>query len=203
MTLLTHPPTPVPGFSTISTPRRHPSAAWYWIASAFGVVLLAGGVTFGIFTYRHAQNHVDGFARASLPGSVVVQVPSSTGRVIYYEGSSRPALADLGLIVTGPGGAAVAVRPYAGDLIYDRASQTKGYAMATFDATSAGAYQVQAGGTAVGTLVVGDNFVRWALPGILGALGISVWGVLSGLTLIIVVAVRRSDGQRPLHQRVT
>src|ERR1700693_2570868 len=75
---------------------------------------------------------------------------------------------------------------------------TPGPSVATFNATVAGPYRIEAAGTAPPgtTLAVGDTFFTSVLGYGLGALATLLLGVGGGLTLVIVTAARRSRARR-------
>jgi hypothetical protein len=82
-----------------------------------------------------------------------------------------PTWQQLGLRVTGPDGAGVPVATYRSSVRYDVTPGQLGWAVAKFQTTTAGQYQVSAARAteAGGTLAVGDNFARDIAMTALGA----------------------------------
>ena len=78
-----------------------------------------------------------------------------------------PTWQQLGLSVTGPGGAAVPVATYRSSARYDLEPGRAGRAVATFQATTAGPYRVSAARAieAGATLAVGDDIARGVVLG--------------------------------------
>ena len=89
---------------------------------------------------------------------------------VPYAGDS-PTWQQLGLQVTGPGGAPVPVATYRSSTRYDAEPGRAGRAVATFQATTAGPYRVSAArATEAGaTLAVGDDIARSLVLTTLGA----------------------------------
>jgi hypothetical protein len=179
-----------------TTGRRHadmPSTRRYWIAVAIAAIGLSAGLAYGIAIYRDSQRHLDSFDRASIPGTVIVDIDEPTGRVLYYEGDDTVRFEDLTLSVTDPSGNAVEVDRYQGEMVYETVDLTKGTAIAMFTADEPGRYEVEVRGVDNGELTIGDSFARRVLPGVLTGLGIAGFGLIAGLVVAVVTLVQRSD----------
>jgi hypothetical protein len=104
----------------------------------------------------------------------------------------------LGLTVTGPDGAAVPVSTYRSTARYDVTPGRLGRAVATFDATTAGQYQVTAtrATEADATLAVGDNFARTIATTTLGAAILGLVTLLAAVLLAVATyrAPSRTSG---------
>jgi hypothetical protein len=90
-----------------------------------------------------------------------------------------------------PAGAAVAVASYQGELIYERTDLTLGRAIASFEASQTGAYEIEVSGVGTGQITVGESFSRLALPGVLVGLAIAGLSMVAGFVLWLFGIVRR------------
>lgn len=186
--------------SSRSSPRGRHARLAYWLAALITVLGVIGGIAWGVTSYRDSQRDLDNLDRVSVPGAMIVPVTSSTDRVVYYEGGQDVSLGDLSVNVTDPAGVNVPVRPYDGDLVYEKLDLTKGRAVATFHADRAGGYLVKVTGAQGGHLTVGESFARHALPGVLAGVGIAVLSVITGTALWVVALIRARrgmEGERP------
>ena len=105
-----------------------------------------------------------------------------------------PTWQQLGLQVTGPGGATVPVATYRSSARYDLEPGRAGRAVATFQATTAGPYRVSAArATEAGaTLAVGDDIARSVVLTRLGAVILGLVTVLVAVPLAVVTYQARS-----------
>jgi hypothetical protein len=120
------------------------------------------------------------------PGTrTVVSVP--------YVGDN-PTWEQLGLQVTGPGGAAVPVATYRSSARYDVEPGRAGRAVATFQATTAGPYRVSAAraSEAGATLAVGHDIARSLVVTRLGATVLGLVTVLVAVPLAVATYRARS-----------
>ena len=130
--------------------------------------------------------------------------PTATGRpATRWDPGTRttvtvPSVADaptweqLGLSVTGPGGATVPVATYRSSARYDLEPGRAGRAVATFQATTPGAYRVSAvrASEAGATLAVGDDIARGV---VLTRLGATILGLVTVLTAVpLAVATHKA-----------
>jgi hypothetical protein len=115
----------------------------------------------------------------------IVTVPST---------GDPPTWQQLGLSVTGPGGAAVPVATYRSGARYDLEPGRAGRAVATFPATSAGPYRVSAArATEAGaTLAVGQDIARSLGLTRLGAVILGLVAVLTAVPLAVATYQARS-----------
>ena len=115
----------------------------------------------------------------------VVTVPSA---------GEPPTWQQLGLQVTGPGGAAVPVATYRSSTRYDLEPGRAGRAVATFEATTAGPYRVSATRSpeAGATLAVGQDIARGMVLTRLGAVILGLVTALTALPLAIATHQARS-----------
>jgi hypothetical protein len=183
------------------SPQRRVAPRGYWLAAIVAVPGVVGGLALGFANYRDSQRDLDRLDRTSVPGAMPVTVTAPADRVVYDEGSNEVTHDDLTITVTGPTGDDVVIRPYVGDLVYEKVDLTKGRAVATFHAEQAGNYLVQVTEVDGGQLTVGDSFARHALPGVLTGLGLASFSLIVGMTLWLITLTRtnRRDqgGQRP------
>jgi hypothetical protein len=108
--------------------------------------------------------------------------------------SDAPTWQQLGLQVTGPGGATVPVATYRSSTRYDLEPGRAGRAVATFEATTPGAYQVSAAGAseAGATLAVGQDIARSLVATTLGATVLALVTVLVAVPLAVATYRARS-----------
>jgi len=184
-----------PNIATLAPPppstRGRRSRSWLWPGIGVAVVGLAAGLVLGITSYQDSQQEIDTFARAALPGTLIVQVDEPGQQVVYHEGDQRVGLDDLVVSVADPAGATVAVAPYEGELIYETTDLTLGRAIASFDATRIGAYQLEVRGIDTGQVTVGESFALLALPGVLAGLAIAGLSLVAGFVLWLYSILRR------------
>jgi hypothetical protein len=187
--------------STLTRPTdtAGPSTSRYWLAAVIAIVGLVAGVAFGVVSYTDSQDRIDDFDRVSIPGRMAVQLDEATGRVMYYEGSNTIRFNELSIAVTDPAGTPVDVSPYEGEMIYETGDLTQGRAVATFDASEPGTYEIAVSGIDSGQLVVGESFSGRALPGVLAALAIAGLSVIAGSVLWLRTLIKRS--QRTINER--
>ena len=181
----------------VQAPRRPaggrlPSRRWYWAAGLLGGIGLAAAIWWAVGAVLGVTDHVEGYARTTIPGAVSVTVERPGLEYVYFEGSGNPSLADLRMAVTGPDGAPVVVRAYSLNLHYE-ALDRSGHVVGRFRADVAGRYRLEVSGTGVaGSIAVGDSFApRLILPLVGAGLLVAVSGGLAVLTAV-VVAIRRS-----------
>ncbi|MFB3739037.1 MAG: hypothetical protein ACE14W_08735 [Candidatus Velamenicoccus archaeovorus] len=170
------------------------SRAGYLAAAVIAAVALAVGLVWGLSAYRSVPDRVDGFARAEIPGEAVVVLPARTGRILYYEGPGSVSLAQLGVEVTDPSGASIAVRPYVTDLRYEAPDEVVGRAVGTFDAVAEGRYRIAANGDAPrsGILAVGGSVAGTSIGALVGALLVVLLGLGVAAGLAVLTSIRRS-----------
>jgi hypothetical protein len=114
--------------------------------------------------------------------------PATDATVEVGYATNTPTWQRLGLQVTGPDGTAVPVHTYRSTARYDVDPGRLGRAVATFDATTAGAYRVSAARAAEAgaTLAVGDNFARTIAVTTLGAAFLGLVTVLAAVLVAVV-----------------
>ena len=166
------------------------SRSWFWPGIGVATVGLVAGLAVGITSYLGSQQEIDGFARMSAPGAVVVQVDQPGPQVVYYEGEES-IIDDLVVVATDPDGAAVSIAPYEAELIYETPDLILGRAIASFDAEQIGAYDVEVRGFDTGEITVGDSVARLALPGVLAGLAIAGLSLVAGFSLWLYSILRR------------
>jgi len=120
--------------------------------------------------------------------------PATDATIEVRHAANTPTWQQLGLQVTGPDGAAVPVSTYRSTARYDVDLGRLGRAVATFQATTVGRYQVSAtrATEAGATLAVGDNFARTIVMTTLGAAILGLVTVLAAALLAIAAYRARS-----------
>jgi hypothetical protein len=166
------------------------SESWLWRGVGVAALGLVAGLALGINSYLGSQQEIDGFARASVPGGVSMQVDELGPQVVYFEGDES-VIDNLVVAVADSNGTAVAVEPYEAELIYETTDLTLGRAIASFDAEQTGAYDVEVRGTDSGQFTVGESVARLALPGVLAGLAIAGLSVVAGFSLWLYSILRR------------
>ena len=146
------------------------------------------------WTARAAE--VAGYADPAANGRIAATRWDPATRTIVtvpYAGET-PTWQQLGLSVTGPGGAAVPVATYRSSARYDLEPGRAGRAVASFQATTAGPYRVSAvGATEAGaTLAVGDDIASSLVLTRLGAIILGLVTVLAAVPLAVVTSQARS-----------
>jgi len=183
-----------PAMSTSRPPsstHNQPSKSWFGRGVGIAVIGLVAGLAIGITSYQDSQQQIDSFARVALPGTVTVQVDEPADLVVYYEGRETVGLDDLVVSITDPVGSTVAVAPYEGELIYETTDLILGRAIASFDATNIGAYEIEVTGVDTGQVTVGESFSRLALPGVLAGLVIAGFSLVAGFALWLYSILKR------------
>ena len=185
-------PAAAPNRVAHAAPRR-PMRVAYWIAGALAVAGIAVAIAWAVLATLDTIDRVDDFARTAIPGTVSAPVTEPGEMLVYYEGSGKPTPRQLGLTVSGPDGARVSLKTYELKLQYD-APGARGVAsaVASFQATSAGSYQVSATDSSRGRarLAVGENIGRGLASALLWP-GLLVLATVSVSTAIAVAAHRR------------
>ena len=180
--------------STTTTSRR-PGTAGYWAGAVIAVVATVGAVVWGVSTFLGWQAHIEDFTRVTPPGTAVISVSDTGTRFVYLEhprGTAAPATPEIG--VTGPTGAAVPSATYDG-VRYDvpGVADRIGDSALTFEANEPGTYRVTVAEAERGTVVaVGDDLLWGWAPQVVGVVVLLVGGLLVGLIVVIVTAVRRA-----------
>jgi hypothetical protein len=120
--------------------------------------------------------------------------PATRTIITVRSPSDAPTWQQLGLSVTGPGGAPVPVATYRSSARYDLEPGRAGRAVATFEATTAGPYRVSAvrATEAGATLAVGQDIARSLVLTTLGATILALVTVLTAVPLAIVTYRARS-----------
>ncbi|MEP1126541.1 MAG: hypothetical protein ABJH68_21865 [Ilumatobacter sp.] len=182
--------TPAPGFPTPGSAQPkadiRPRARWFWIGGLVMVLGVVLAIVLGVFGVIGISDTVDDFARVS-PGTDEVRIDSAGDYVIYAEDGSF--FADVQVL--SPDGEPVTTSRYSTELTYDLGGRN-GQAVSTFEAPSSGTYTVTTDTRiAIGPSVAGELVRAILIPFIVTGLGI-----LLGLIVIIVTAVKRSNSKK-------
>lgn len=171
--------------------RDRNSSSWFWLGIGIAAVGLVAGLAIGITSYQDSQLEIATFARTSAPGTATVKVDETGRQVIYYEGDQSVGLDDLTVGIIDPAGETVPVFSYEGELIYETTDLTLGRAIASFEASQIGAYEIEVSGVDTGQVTVGESFSRLALPGVFVGLVITGLSLVAGFVLSVFRIVRR------------
>ena len=192
-------PSRLPG-APPGTATRRPSTAGYWVGALVAVLATVGALVWGAFTFLGWQSQIEDFSRLTPPGTVLVSVTDTGTHYVYLEHDrSMPVPTAPAATVTGPSGSSVPVTAYVGEMRYDvpGVAGQIGDAVLTFPADDPGTYRVTVAQTEAGTTVaVGDDLLwNWA-PEVVGIVVLFLGGLLAGLGIVLVTAVRRSGPAR-------
>jgi hypothetical protein len=145
--------------------------------------------------YHESAAEVARYAEPTATGRSATRWDPGTRTIVTvrYAGDT-PTWQQLGLSVTGPGGAAVPVATYRSNARYDLEPSRAGRAVATFQAPTPGPYRVSAArATEAGaTLAVGDDIARGVVLTTLGAVILGLATVLAAVLLAVVTYQARS-----------
>ena len=149
--------------------------------------------------YYESPAELGRYADPTATGRPATRWNPATGATIEVGyATNAPTWQQLGLQVTGPGGAVVPVHTYRSAARYDVDPGRLGRPVAKFDATTAGRYRVSAGrATKTGaTLAVGGNFARTIAVTALGAASLGLVTVLAAVLVAVVTYRARSRTTR-------
>ena len=186
-----------PGTATSATPvTRGASTAGYWVGAVIALLATVGAVAWGVFAFLGWQAHIEDFPRVTPPGTAAVSVTDPGTHFLYLEHDRSTATPPTPAItVTGPTGTEVPLAAYRAEVRYDvpAVADRVGDAALTFPADQPGTYRVTVAEAEQGTVVaVGDSLLWGWGPQVVGIVVLLVGGVLVGLTVVIVTAVRRA-----------
>ena len=149
--------------------------------------------------YHESPGEVARYAEPTATGRMATRWDPGTRTIVTVRyPSDAPTWQQLGLSVTGPGGAAVPVVTYRSGARYDVEPGRAGRAVATFQATTVGPYRVLAAGAteAGATLAVGDDIAHGLVLTRLGAVILGLVTVLTTVPLAVVTYRARSRAIR-------
>src|SRR5215204_643722 len=174
-----------------------------WV-DGFGRTAVPGATTVSVtdpgtmVAYHESAAEVAGYAEPTATGRIATRWDPGTRTIVTvrYAGDT-PTWQQLGLSVTGPGGAAVPVATYRSSARYDVEPGRAGRAVATFPATTPGPYRVSAAraSEAGATLAVGHDIARSLVVTRLGA---TVLGLVT-----VLVAVPLAEATYRARSRTT
>ena len=145
--------------------------------------------------YHESAAEVARYAEPTASGRIASRWDPGTRTIVTVRyPSDAPTWEQLGLSVTGPGGAAVPVATYRSSTRYDVEPGRAGRAVATFEARTAGPYRVSAtrAPEAGATLAVGADIARGLVLTRLGAVILGLVTVLTAVPLAVVTYRARS-----------
>jgi hypothetical protein len=148
-----------------------------------------------LVVYHESAAEVARYADPAANGRPATQWDPGTRTIVTVRyPSDTPTWQQLGLSVTGPGGAAVPVATYRSGARYDVEPGRAGRAVATFQATTPGPYRMSAARAieAGATLAVGDDIARSLVLTRLGAVILGLVTVLVAVPLAVVTYQARS-----------
>ena len=163
------------------------------IGNLLAAIVVIGGLATGFISAASgvlgALSAPDRFDRTMVGESVKANVAKSGPIVIYVEGSGRLPVRDLGLSITAPSGAVLAVHPYAANLQYDHDGGL-GTAVGSFIAPEPGAYEVISTGVRTGVVVaVGPDLGTWVIDALRQAGLLCALALAAGFLLAAASAV--------------
>jgi len=149
--------------------------------------------------YHESAAEVARYATPTATGRPATRWDPATRTVVTVPvADEAPTWEQLGLQVTGPGGAAMPVATYRSSARYDLEPGRAGRAVATFQAATPGPYRVSAARAPEGgaTLAVGEDIARSLVVTTLGATILALVTVLVAVPLVIVTYRARSRTPR-------
>jgi hypothetical protein len=175
-----------------------PSSGWYAFGVAIAVAGLVVGLVWGLTTYAHYRDQIQGFARMQAPGAAALVLEAGP-QTIYFEGGSSTAPTAANVDVTSANGSSVLTSPYIGDVRYDAPDGSVGKAIASIVIPAPGTYRVVVDGPP-GTLAFGPGVTTSIILGVIGAIFLTFGSLATGIAVIVVVAVARSHARRRAGQ---
>jgi hypothetical protein len=145
--------------------------------------------------YHESAAEVAGYADPTANARYATRWDPGTRTIVTVPSAGDPpTFQQLGLSVTGPGGAAVPMATYRSSARYDLEPGRAGRAVASFQATTAGPYRVSADrATEAGaTLAVGQDITPSVVLTRLGAVILGLVTVLTAVPLAVVTSQARS-----------
>jgi hypothetical protein len=145
--------------------------------------------------YHESAAEVARYAEPTATGRMATRWDPGTRTIVTVRyPSDAPTWQQLGLQVTGPGGVAVPVGTYRSSARYVLEPGRAGRAVATFQVTAAGPYQVSAtrATEAGATLAVGQDIARGLVLTRLGAVVLGLVTVLTAVPLAVATYQARS-----------
>ncbi|WP_063052759.1 hypothetical protein [Nocardia arthritidis] len=194
---MSQPPFPTSPKS-LGSPAITPSGRWFALGGALIALGIIGGIALGAFGFLQTSGRIDDFQRVGVPGSDVVKLAESGGYTVYFEyagASSEGASGTVDLRVLDPHGKRVELRKYDASITYSFGSH-EGRAGFSFEAAEPGGYRVTTAGSSEVTVAVGQGLGSSFVGTLLGALALGFGGVVLGVLVIVVVAVKRSASKR-------
>jgi hypothetical protein len=185
-------PSPAPGTGAAG---KQPSTAGYWIAAAVFVLGTVGAVVWFVVSIVNAVNLPNDYDRIPVPGERTVRLEEGEW-VLYHEyrGATTGFAPDPEVVVTGPDGDEVPVRPITYEETYEIGGR-EGRAFGRFDAEVTGSYTIEVFGEPGGRgqqVAVGRFFDLSSVAGIVGSIIVGALAFLVALTVLIITLVRRS-----------
>ncbi|WP_280267699.1 hypothetical protein [Nocardia wallacei] len=186
----------------MSQPSRRvtPSGRWYAFAGALAAIGIVAAVAIGVLGFVRMSDRVDNFQRVEIPGSADVRITETGGYTVYFEypsASSQVPEGSVNVQLADPDGAPVSLRDYDSELTYAFGGH-EGRAGFSFDAARPGTYHLVTQGDSAVTAAVGRGIGTSMVTTILLAFGVAGAGVLAGLIMLIVVAIKRGSSKRRL-----
>jgi len=190
-----------PGAGPIAVPTgKRPSALGYWI----GALIMAAGAIGGMIWMATAIvgvfGAVENYPTVSVPGESSMSLAAGTYKIfVEYPGAGVDFGVPVGVgavTVTGPQGQRISINASNFRETYSWNGR-EGRAIGEFVAPTSGSYLVSVEQSSTGSpryarVTVGKGIDSSVAGQILGAIGVAAVGVVLGLVLIIVTAVRRS-----------
>jgi hypothetical protein len=149
--------------------------------------------------YHESAAEVARYAEPTSKARIATRWDPATRTVVTVSyPSDAPTWQQLGLSVTGPGGAAVPVATYRSSTHYNLDPGRAGRAVATFEATTAGPYRVSAASAAEAgaTLAVGEAIAPSVVLTRLGAVILGLVTLLTAVPLAVATYQARSPAAR-------
>ena len=179
-------------------PPKRPSSLGYWLGGALIAGGIIGGIIWGVVNGIGFNDAIDDFER--VPVGQVGTVDLEEGDFVVYaeRGGGVPQGNFIDGIRMRPAGGEgrgeeIQFEDYTTEFTYDLGGRT-GRAQLTFAIDDGGEYQVRADdgpGTTATTAAFGPSVAGDLVFAIVGAFVIAVGGIILGIVLIVITAIRR------------
>ncbi|HEX7276104.1 MAG TPA: hypothetical protein VF244_01905 [Acidimicrobiales bacterium] len=175
-----------------------PSRKGYWVGAALILVGVVGAVLWFVFGFMSFSDTIDDFQRVPVNGEGEVTFDDTGGYVLYFEGpgaSDGDVPAGQAQLTPVAGGESLELESYDSELSYSMSGHS-GVAVLTVDIEEPGTYLLESESDGSGELAVGRSVGSKLVTTVVGGLALGALGVMSGIVILIVTAVRRR-GARP------
>ncbi len=174
-----------------------PSKKGYWVGGAIIVLAGIGAIVWFAVGLMSFSDKIEDFQRVPVNGEGEVTLDEAGGYVIYYEGpgaSDGDTPSGQAELTPASGGESVALDDYDESLTYDIGDHS-GVAVLTADIERPGSYVLASESEGSGELAIGRSVAGTLVVTVVGAMALGGLGLVAGVVILIVTAVRRKGGR--------